>query len=95
MELIPVDAVERLEGGMGNDGQVVRISDTVRRPAASTTPALLALLNHLAAVGFPAPNHLGRDDLGRDVFGWLEGDVAAQGDEPWGQTDDGILIPKR
>jgi hypothetical protein len=39
-----------LEGGNMN-GAVVRIGDTVRRPAGAWTPAVHALLNHLHTVG--------------------------------------------
>ena len=46
--------------GRGNvSGGVVRIGDTVRRPAGPWTPAVHALLGHLHATGFPgAPRPL-------------------------------------
>ena len=41
---------------------MVRVGDTVRRPAGPWTPAVDALLRHLEDVGFPgAPRALGRD----------------------------------
>jgi len=42
---------EPLRGG-NMTGGVVRVGDTVRRPAAPWTPAVHALLDHLQAVGF-------------------------------------------
>jgi tRNA A-37 threonylcarbamoyl transferase component Bud32 len=55
---------------------LVRVGDTVRRPAVS--PAALDLLRHLEAVGFDgAPRALGFDDQGRAVLSWIPGDV------PW------------
>jgi hypothetical protein len=41
-----------LSGGTANRGRVVRVGDTVVRPAAPCWPATHALLNHLAAAGF-------------------------------------------
>ena len=46
-------------GGGNVSGGVVRIGDTVRRPAGPWTPAVHALLGHLHATGFPgAPRPL-------------------------------------
>ena len=46
-------------------------------------------LDHLAAVGFDgSPRFLGRDHLGRDVLGHLEGDVAASPPQPWAASED-------
>jgi hypothetical protein len=57
---------------------VVRVGDTVRRPAGRWTPAVHALLEHLHAVGFAgAPRPLGIDDKGREVLTYAAGDV------PW------------
>ena len=41
-----------LSGGTANRGRVVRVGDTVVRPAAPCWPATHALLRHLAAAGF-------------------------------------------
>ncbi len=41
-----------MPGGVGNAGQVVRVGDTVRRPAAPHAAVLHAFLEHLAANGF-------------------------------------------
>ena len=55
-----------LRGGYTNDGKVLRVGDTVRRPWRHTSRATAALLHHLEAAGFDgAPRFLGRDDEGR------------------------------
>jgi hypothetical protein len=52
--------LEALRGGTANRGRVVRVGDTVVRPAAPCRPATHALLGHLAAVGFDgAPRVIG------------------------------------
>jgi hypothetical protein len=67
-------AEERLEGGYA-DG-AVRIGDTVRRSAGPWTPAVHALLAHLADKGFTgAPRPLGFDEQGREVLTFLEGET--------------------
>ncbi len=66
----------RLPGGNVADA-VVRIGATVRKPPTPATPAVEALLEHLAAVGFPAaPRTLGRDDIGRHVLEYVPGETA-------------------
>ncbi|PZF85272.1 hypothetical protein C1I92_05350 [Jiangella anatolica] len=67
-----------LTGGRLTPG-VVRIGDTVRRPAGPHSPFVAALLQWLAERGFDgAPRHLGSDDQGRDVLSYLVGDVPAR-----------------
>ena len=57
---------ERLDGG--NAGGAVRVGETVRRPAGPWTPAVHALLRHLAGNGFPgSPRPLGIDSQGREA----------------------------
>jgi hypothetical protein len=66
-----------LTGGNVSAG-VVRVGDTVRRPAGPWTPAVHALLEHLWSVGFRgAPRPLGIDGKGREVLTFAAGDV------PW------------
>ncbi len=63
-----------LVGGIANRGQVVRVGDTVRRPQRATSPAIHALLRHLADVGFAgAPRFLDVDDQGREVLSYVPG----------------------
>jgi Ser/Thr protein kinase RdoA (MazF antagonist) len=62
-----------LAGGNVSEG-VVRVGDTVRRPAGPWTPAVHALLAHLHEVGFhAAPRPLGLDEQGREVLGFVPG----------------------
>ena len=72
-----VDEFEtRLAGG--NLSAVWRRGDTVRRSTGPWTPAVHALLGHLAAVGFDgAPRALGVDAQGREVLDYVEGEVPA------------------
>ena len=70
-------AEEPLGGGNVSAG-VVRVGDTVRRPAGPHTPAVHALLSYLRAVGFEgAPRPLGIDEHGREILSFIEGTV------PW------------
>jgi hypothetical protein len=56
---------------------VVRVGDTVRRPAGPWTPAVHALLDHLHQVGFEgAPRALGVDERGREILTFVPGVVA-------------------
>lgn len=67
---------EPLAGGNVSDG-IVRVGDTVRRPAGEWTPAVQALLAHLHDVGFPgAPRPLGLDERGREVLEYVPGRMA-------------------
>lgn len=64
-----------LTGGRLTVG-VVRVGATVRRPRKPCSPFVARLLRHLEQVGFAgAPRYLGLDELGRDVFSYVEGDV--------------------
>lgn len=58
---------------------MVRVGDTVRRPAGPWTDAVNALLFHLHSVGFAGcPRPLGRDELGRQVLEFLPGEVGPE-----------------
>ncbi|MFF2077198.1 phosphotransferase enzyme family protein [Kitasatospora sp. NPDC058162] len=64
-----------LTGGNVSVG-VVRVGDTVRRPAGPWTPAVHALLGHLHAVGFRgAPRAHGLDERGREVLDFVPGEM--------------------
>lgn len=53
---------------------VVRVADTVRRPAGPWSDAVDAFLAHLIAVGFEGePKPLGRDEQGRQVLEFVPG----------------------
>ena len=68
-----------LDGGNMSSG-VVRVGDTVRRPAGPWTPAVHALLAHLHDAGFHgAPRPLGIDERGREIITFVPGTVAWPG----------------
>src|SRR3954451_11090836 len=72
-----------LLGGDVTEG-VVRVGDTVRRPAGPYSSAIAAYLRHLEAAGFAeSPRHLGIDVQGRDILTYLEGTTAGRPMEPW------------
>jgi len=62
---------ERLLGG--TSPRVVRVGDTVRRPAGPWTAIVGGVLRYLEQFDFPAPRTLGTDDQGRQVLTWLPG----------------------
>jgi hypothetical protein len=64
---------ERLAGG--NVGGAVRVGDTVRRATGPWTPAVHALLDHLATRVPYVPAVLGFDQAGREVLTYLPGRV--------------------
>jgi hypothetical protein len=64
----------------GDHRRIVRIGDTVRRPAGWWTPAVQALLAHLRDVGFLyTPRPAGLDPQGREVVSYLPGQSGAIG----------------
>jgi len=65
---------QTLTGGVST---VVRIGDTLHRSTGPWTPAVHALLRHLARVGFDgAPRVLGHDAQGREILSFVDGDIA-------------------
>jgi aminoglycoside phosphotransferase (APT) family kinase protein len=78
---------ERLAGGMVNAGHVVRIGDTVVRPAGPHTDATSALLRRLAPTGFEAPEPIGIDDHGKARFRWIDGEVPTPPFPSWSLTE--------
>jgi aminoglycoside phosphotransferase (APT) family kinase protein len=73
-----------LPGGRWTAG-VVRIGDTVRRRRSAASAFVADLLDHVHGAGFhDCPQYLGRDNLDRDVFSYIPGDVVAR----WRQFDD-------
>ncbi|MEO3868045.1 aminoglycoside phosphotransferase family protein [Nonomuraea sp. B12E4] len=81
---------EVLAGGGVN--HVVRIGGTVRRPVGPWTPAVHALLEHLAARGFTgAPRCHGVDGAGREILDFVPGEVPGHPLPEWARTD-GALV---
>jgi hypothetical protein len=73
---VPEHAREEPLHGGNQTGGVVRVGDTVRRPAQPWSPATRALLDHLAAAAPGlAPTPLGIDAQGRDIVSFVAGDV--------------------
>lgn len=75
----------------GNTTVVIKLGDTVRRPAGIWTPAVHRLLRHLASAGFTgAPQVLGIDDSGREILAFVDGEVGMLSTEkplpPWFRT---------
>lgn len=67
---------EELAGGNVSDS-VVRIGDTVRKPAGPHTASVEGFLSYLSAAGFSgAPRTLGRDERGRHVLEYIPGEIA-------------------
>ncbi len=81
---------EPLLGGNTHDA-VVRVGDTVRRPAGEWTPGVHALLRHLEAVGFEgAPRPLGLDEQGREIVTYIAGRVVHPDHEDLIATDQAL-----
>ncbi|MDH6128853.1 aminoglycoside phosphotransferase family protein [Kitasatospora sp. GP82] len=77
-----LDEVVPLQGGRITSG-VVRVGETVRRPASAASPFVASLLGLLESRGFTgAPRYLGRDQSGRDTFSYVPGWVPAKF-RPW------------
>ncbi|MFK0281314.1 phosphotransferase [Streptomyces sp. NPDC090499] len=80
-----------LPGGFVN--AVVRVGDTVRRPASARTEFVGELLRLLEAGGWRgAPRYLGIDDEGRDVLTYLDGHVAWEPRQPASVSSDESLV---
>jgi Phosphotransferase enzyme family len=76
-------------------GRVVRVDRTVRRQPGPWTPAVHALLRHLAEVGFPgAPRVHGFDEQGREVLTLVEGDDGHRAQEALRRDDALIDVAK-
>jgi hypothetical protein len=88
----PPDEGPEVELPRGDDTEgVVRVGGTVRRPHQPQSLAVAAYLDHLERAGFDgSPRYLGRDDAGRDVLSYVEGDVPGDPAEAWA-ADEGLL----
>ena len=81
----PTPDTQHLTGGVN---QLTRVADKVLRPTGPWTPAVHALLNHLAATGFTgAPRAHGIDAEGREILDFLPGEVP---DSEYVCTDDAL-----
>ncbi|WP_169528896.1 phosphotransferase [Actinomadura rifamycini] len=75
---------------LSGTGGVVRVADTVRRPAGAHSAAVRRLLRHLEEVGFEAPRVLGTDESGREVLSWVPGEVPGRPLPRYAGTDDAL-----
>jgi len=74
---VTADREEHLLLGGNVADAVVRVGETVRKPAGPQTSAVAALLEHLHAAGFTgAPRTLGRDERGRHILEYVPGQLA-------------------
>lgn len=79
-----------LFGGTANRGRVVKIGDTVHRPAGPYSEAVHALLSHLAARGFAgAPAVVSRDDR-TEILTYIPGTAANEPIPEWALSDDAL-----
>ena len=75
----------------GNTAPVVRVGDTVRRVTGPWTPNVAALMTGLRAAGVQeVPEHRGMDEQGREVVGYVEGEVPIYPMPAW-LWDDRVL----
>jgi hypothetical protein len=76
----------------GPTTRVVRIGQTVRRPAHRNTAAVQALLKHLEDAGFDgAPRALGVDDEGREVVSFIHGTAGHYPLRPFVLTESALI----
>ena len=86
------DAEEQvLAGGLGNEGRVVRVGDTVRRPAGPWTAAVHELLRYLEAVGFEGAPRVIALDGDVEILSFVPGAVAIPPFPAWSASDDLLL----
>jgi serine/threonine protein kinase len=77
-----------LTGGLTNT-EIVRIADSVHRPPRPNSEFVQAFLTYLHERGFDsAPRSLGRDEKGREVLSFIQGDVP----DDLGTYDDDVLV---
>jgi hypothetical protein len=83
------ESEEPLGGGIAHPGEVVRVGDTVRRPAGPHSDAIFALLRYLGDAGFEgAPRPLGLDERGRETFAYVPGDVPIPPFPAWSMSEE-------
>lgn len=71
--------------------RIIRIGNTVHRPAHPWSDSVHELLSYVAHVGFQeAPRYLGQDENGREVLSYLPGDAGA---DSWSRVvpEDGLV----
>ena len=66
---------QELTGGNAS-GRVARVGSTVRKPWIDNSPVVQSYLASLRSQGVDAPRPLGRDDVGRQVIEYVDGEIA-------------------
>ena len=80
-----------LDGGVANNGAVIRSGDHVLRPTNPHTPSIHRFLTHLSRVGFEgASRPVGVDPDGRERLVFIAGDVPLPPYPDWAQTDQAL-----
>lgn len=80
-----------LAGGTANRGRVIRVGDTVHRPIGAHTPAVHALLRHLADSGYDAAPRVIALAERTEIVGYIEGTAATDPIPDWALTDDALF----
>jgi hypothetical protein len=81
-------AEQRLEGGIANAGQVVRVGPHVLRPSSPHTGSIHAFLRAVRQAGFEGlPTPVGIDEDGRERLVFIDGDVPVPPYPEWSQSD--------
>ncbi|MBV8951585.1 MAG: phosphotransferase [Actinobacteria bacterium] len=79
---------QRLDGGIANEGQVVRVGRCVLRPSTPHSGAIHAFLRAVRHAGFDgAPKPVRIDEDGRERLMFIEGDVPLVPYPDWSQSD--------
>jgi hypothetical protein len=76
-------------GSENSAGRIIRVGDTVRRPAGYWTPAVHALLNHLDRVGFESVPRVIGVDADTEILSFVDGVTPARESSDW--ISDGVL----
>ena len=87
----PPPACQQLSGGTANRGRVVRVGDTVRRPAGPHWRATHALLDHLSAVGFDGAPLVLATDQATETLTYIEGTAGVPPLAEDTLTDDALI----
>lgn len=80
-----------LTGGTANLGRVIRVADVVHRPRGPHTPAVHALLAHLAGSGFTGAPRVVDLHPGGEVLGYIDGQAATEPLADWALTEDALV----
>jgi hypothetical protein len=80
----------------GNVGQTLRRGDRVHRTAGPWTPAIQRLLAHLRSQGLAwVPEPFGLDEDGREILGFVQGDVPGYPMPEWVWSDENLTSAGR